>query len=53
MNIIFLVVVKLVQGIHVVTHSHLDAGWYYDVERCYGVAATVLDSVIPALLEDK
>ena len=21
--------------VHVVTHSHLDAGWIYDLNRCY------------------
>lgn len=36
--------------IHVVTHSHLDAGWVYPVDRCYQTVAAIFDSVLEALL---
>ena len=39
--------------IHVVTHSHLDAGWVYDVETCYNTVRHIFSSVLDELLDDK
>jgi len=38
--------------VHVVTHSHLDAGWVYDVDRCYETVHNVFTSVFEELLLD-
>ena len=37
---------------HVITHSHLDAGWVYDVDRCYDVSKVIFTSVLEELLKD-
>ena len=31
--------------VHVVTHSHLDPGWVYDVEKCYDTSSHIFSSV--------
>lgn len=37
---------------HVITHSHLDAGWVYDVDKCYDVTKHIFSSVLEELLKD-
>ena len=39
--------------IHVVTHSHLDAGWIYDLNRCYNVVKDIFNTVLDSLLKNK
>jgi len=39
--------------IHVVTHSHLDAGWVYDVDTCYKTVEHIFSSVLIQLMDDK
>jgi len=38
---------------HVVTHSHLDAGWVKGVRRCYQTAKVIFKSVISELEKDR
>ena len=38
---------------HVVTHSHLDAGWVYSVNKCYKTVKYIFNSVLKSLKEDK
>jgi hypothetical protein len=40
-------------NLHVITHSHLDAGWVYSVDECYDVVENILDSVTESLVADK
>ena len=39
--------------VHVVTHSHLDAGWVYGVDKCYNTVVAIFDSVFSSLKDDK
>jgi hypothetical protein len=36
-------------NVHVITHSHLDAGWIYDYETCSKVVHHIFTSVFAAL----
>ena len=38
---------------HVVTHSHLDAGWVYTVNNCYSTVKYIFSSVLDSLKADK
>ena len=35
--------------LHVITHSHLDAGWVKDLETCYSVVKNIFSSVLLSL----
>ena len=39
-------------SLHVITHSHLDAGWVYPVDRCYTTVQAIFDSVFLSLKDD-
>ena len=39
--------------VHVVTHSHLDAGWVYDVDRCFETVDHIFSSVFESLKQDR
>ena len=38
--------------VHVITHSHLDPGWVYDVEKCFETTVHILSSVFESLKQD-
>ena len=38
--------------IHVVTHSHLDAGWIYPVDQCFTTVDHIFTTVLESLLVD-
>ena len=37
---------------HVITHSHLDAGWVFSVDECYTTVEHIFDSVFLSLKDD-
>lgn len=39
--------------LHIITHSHLDAGWVYDVDKCYDVVKTIFSGVFQELLKNR
>ena len=43
---------KVKLDMHVVTHSHLDAGWVRDISQCYQVTKSIFDSVVEELEKD-
>ena len=36
--------------LHVITHSHLDAGWVFNVDECYTVVKEIFSGVLEQLL---
>jgi alpha-mannosidase len=38
--------------LHVITHSHLDAGWVKDVDTCYLTVLAIFNSVLASLDEN-
>ena len=38
--------------LHVITHSHLDAGWVKDVDTCYETVVYIFNSVLSSLEEN-
>jgi hypothetical protein len=38
--------------LHVITHSHLDAGWVYDVDQCYVITKVIFTNVFEELLKN-
>lgn len=39
--------------LHIITHSHLDAGWVYNVDRCYDVVKNIFSGVFHQLLKNR
>jgi len=37
--------------LHVITHSHLDAGWVYDVDQCYVISNFIFTAVLDELVK--
>jgi hypothetical protein len=36
--------------LHIITHSHLDAGWVKDLDNCFAVVNKIFSSVLDSLL---
>ena len=43
---------KTSMKLHIITHSHLDAGWVRDLDNCYAVVNKIFSSVLESLLLD-
>ena len=39
--------------VHVVTHSHLDAGWIFDVNTCYTTVKSIFNSVLESMISNE
>lgn len=59
-NIMKLILLGILLGVvvgknnlHIITHSHLDAGWVQDVDTCFNVVKKIFSSVLESLLANK